>query len=247
MQRPARYRIISIVCSEYFDQLAFLPPYMVQIDLLPLTKMISHKRRVPRRHAPNILNAKRNVGSLNDDVAIEAFGCIIDGRLSESGCCISQECSLFCRVGNYPSETTPWGRRCSPLRCDSCRGSSGCNSPTDNSRPGCPHHELHRMDRGFQSAGTGPRPRKFIGVDRGVAQVGRLRPTCVATPQEGAFASVFEQGGGSPPQVDVPPACSRPKLRRREAGWGASGGEWPVRNASELDSAGWFGEPALLR
>jgi hypothetical protein len=43
------------------------------------------------------------------------------------------------------------------------------------------------------------------------------------------------------------PACSRPKLRRREAGWGASGGERPVRNASELDSAETGGEPAAKR
>jgi len=40
------------------------------------------------------------------------------------------------------------------------------------------------------------------------------------------------------------PACSRPELRRREAGWEVPGGERPVRNESELDSAGCFGEPA---
>ena len=40
------------------------------------------------------------------------------------------------------------------------------------------------------------------------------------------------------------PACSRTELRRREAGWGAPGGERPVRNESELDSAGCLGEPA---
>ena len=40
------------------------------------------------------------------------------------------------------------------------------------------------------------------------------------------------------------PACSRTELRRREAGWGVPGGERPVRNASELDSAGCGGEPA---
>ena len=40
------------------------------------------------------------------------------------------------------------------------------------------------------------------------------------------------------------PACSRTELRRREAGWGVPGGERPVRNACELDSAGCFGEPA---
>jgi hypothetical protein len=40
------------------------------------------------------------------------------------------------------------------------------------------------------------------------------------------------------------PACSRTELRRREAGWGVPGGERPVRNASELDSAGCLGEPA---
>jgi hypothetical protein len=40
------------------------------------------------------------------------------------------------------------------------------------------------------------------------------------------------------------PACSRTELRRREAGRGVPGGEGPVRNASELDSAGCFGEPA---
>jgi hypothetical protein len=40
------------------------------------------------------------------------------------------------------------------------------------------------------------------------------------------------------------PACSRTELRRREAGWGVPGGEGPVRNASELDSAVCLGEPA---
>jgi len=40
------------------------------------------------------------------------------------------------------------------------------------------------------------------------------------------------------------PACSRPELRRREARWGVPGGERPVRNVSELDSAGCPGEPA---
>jgi hypothetical protein len=40
------------------------------------------------------------------------------------------------------------------------------------------------------------------------------------------------------------PACSRTELRRRERPWGVPGGERPVRNASELDSAGCLGEPA---
>ena len=40
------------------------------------------------------------------------------------------------------------------------------------------------------------------------------------------------------------PACSRPELRRREAGRGVPGGERPVRNIRELDSAGCLGEPA---
>jgi len=40
------------------------------------------------------------------------------------------------------------------------------------------------------------------------------------------------------------PVGSQPKLRRREAGWEASGGERAVRNASEPDSAGCRGEPA---
>ena len=31
--------------------------------------------------------------------------------------------------------------------------------------------------------------------------------------------------------------CNRTLLRRREAGWGATGGERSVRNESELDSA----------
>ncbi len=41
------------------------------------------------------------------------------------------------------------------------------------------------------------------------------------------------------------PACSGTELRRREAGWGVPGGERPVRNESELDSAGCLGEPAV--
>lgn len=40
------------------------------------------------------------------------------------------------------------------------------------------------------------------------------------------------------------PACSRTELRRREASWGVPPGEEPVRNASELDTAGCLGEPA---
>jgi hypothetical protein len=43
------------------------------------------------------------------------------------------------------------------------------------------------------------------------------------------------------------PACNRRKPRRREAGWEATRGEWPVRNESELDSAVSRGEPASQR
>lgn len=43
------------------------------------------------------------------------------------------------------------------------------------------------------------------------------------------------------------PACNRRKPRRREAGWKATGGERPVRNARELDSACSRGEPAGKR
>ena len=64
------------------------------------------------------------------------------------------------------------------------------------------------------------------------------------TVHAGAIASVMEQQGVSPCQEVRVYLCSRPKLRCREAGWGASGGERSVRNVSELDSARCRGEPA---
>ena len=36
--------------------------------------------------------------------------------------------------------------------------------------------------------------------------------------------------GGSPRQAEVSPACDRRLLRRGDTGWGAAGGELPVRN-----------------
>src|SRR3954454_13653721 len=49
---------------------------------------------------------------------------------------------------------------------------------------------------------------------------------------------------GESPRRSVLAFRNRWKLRRREAGWRASGGERLVRNASELDSADRRGEPA---
>src|SRR5882672_7039874 len=38
------------------------------------------------------------------------------------------------------------------------------------------------------------------------------------------------QRGESPRQAEVSPACDRRLLRRGDTGWGAAGGELPVRN-----------------
>ena len=62
------------------------------------------------------------------------------------------------------------------------------------------------------------------------------------------------QWGGSPCQVERLPTCNRRLLRRGNTGWGAAGGEQPVRNKvnktktqSEPDSARPTGELARVR
>jgi len=52
---------------------------------------------------------------------------------------------------------------------------------------------------------------------------------------------------GESPRRGVLALRNRRSLRRREAGWRATGGERSVRNGSELDSAYCRGEPPLLR
>src|SRR5271166_3182189 len=48
--------------------------------------------------------------------------------------------------------------------------------------------------------------------------------------------------GESPLQVNV--TCNRLQLRRRETGWGAAGGERPVRRLTNSIRSMWSGEPA---
>ena len=60
-----------------------------------------------------------------------------------------------------------------------------------------------------------------------------------------APVSASNPRGASPRRGDLAPR-NRRSLRRRKAGWRATGGERSVRNASELDSAYCRGEPPLL-
>jgi len=59
--------------SPYLDHLSILPTDVVKIQLLPFTKAVSDQWSSSRCHDPNILNAKRNIGSLNHNAAKEAF------------------------------------------------------------------------------------------------------------------------------------------------------------------------------
>lgn len=56
--------------------------------------------------------------------------------------------------------------------------------------------------------------------------------------------SVFCQKGGSPFQVDALRLVAERNCVVARRTWGVPGGERPVRNESELDSAGCLGEPA---
>jgi hypothetical protein len=51
------------------------------------------------------------------------------------------------------------------------------------------------------------------------------KDVCVSAP-----VMALTQRGGSPRQAEVSPACNRRLLRRGDTGWGAAGGELPVRN-----------------
>jgi hypothetical protein len=84
----------------------------------------------------------------------------------------------------------------------------------------------------------------FVTRTLGVPSRPLPRAGMARRPFPSAFASVLNRRGGSPCQEVRVWSCSRPKLRRRETGWRASGGEGAVRNASELDSACRRGEPA---
>ena len=82
------------------------------------------------------------------------------------------------------------------------------------------------------------RENRPYGLEGGGVQTNGLSlPLC-------AFAMGWNWQGESPCQEVMVCSCSQPELRRREVGWRAPGDEQPVRNESELDSAGSRGEPA---
>ena len=61
----------------------------------------------------------------------------------------------------------------------------------------------------------------------------------VAAPEDGrtrAPARALTWRGGSPRQAEDSPACDRRLLRRGDTGWGAAGGELPVRNIDSVYS-----------
>jgi hypothetical protein len=74
-----------------------------------------------------------------------------------------------------------------------------------------------------------------------VRLVGRVTP-CAPVPgrlrangahgvtRPSAPARALTWRGGSPRQAEASPACDRRLLRRGDTGWGAAGGELPVRN-----------------
>jgi len=79
------------------------------------------------------------------------------------------------------------------------------------------------------------------------SRLGRTSPDAT-TPGLGEADSVRLQrrvirGCKSPPGPS-PRVCNQRKLRRREAGWRATGGESPVGNVSEFDSICGSGQPS---
>src|ERR1019366_788290 len=60
--------------------------------------------------------------------------------------------------------------------------------------------------------------------------------TLPAKPGARAPARALTWRGGSPRQAEDSPACNRRLLRRGDTGWGAAGGELPVRNLDSVYS-----------
>jgi len=92
------------------------------------------------------------------------------------------------------------------------------------------------------SAGSVPLPPRKLDImsetrERKASARTRGRDAPASAPE-----SAFGRRGESPLQVNV--TCNRLQLRRGDTGWGAAGGEWPVRRMTNSIRSVWSGEPA---
>jgi hypothetical protein len=86
------------------------------------------------------------------------------------------------------------------------------------------------VDRLLHASGEMPADRTFLSAEHPDS------PEADKNVRARAPARALTWRGGSPRQAEDSPACDRRLLRRGDTGWGAAGGELPVRNIDSVYS-----------